>query len=118
MIDIPLEYRTSLSQYDYIDLFAGIGGFRIALDSFGGNCVFTSEWDENCQKVYELNFSDTPYGDITLIPENTIPPHDIICAGFPCQPFSISGNRRGFKDTRGTLFFDIARIARYHKPRL
>ncbi len=107
----------ALKNYKYIDLFAGIGGFRYALDSFGANCVFTSEWDKNAQEVYKNNFGEMPEGDITQIDEKNIPKHDILCAGFPCQAFSISGNKKGFEDTRGTLFFDITRIARYHKPK-
>ncbi len=102
--------------FAFIDLFAGIGGFRYALEDFGGTCVFTSEWDGNSQNTYLKNFGEFPHGDITKIKEKDIPEHDILCAGFPCQAFSISGKRMGFKDTRGTLFFDVARIARHHKP--
>lgn len=101
----------------YIDLFAGIGGFRIALDSLGHQCVFSSEWDTEAQKVYKSNFKDKPYGDITKISNKDIPDHDILCAGFPCQPFSISGKQLGFNDTRGTLFYEIARIVKYHQPK-
>ncbi|XOB42231.1 MAG: DNA cytosine methyltransferase [Candidatus Nealsonbacteria bacterium] len=103
-------------KFTFIDLFAGIGGFRIALESFNGECVFSSDWDQYAQITYEANFSEKPAGDITKIKEKDIPPHNIICAGFPCQAFSVSGKRKGFKDTRGTLFFDIARIAKHHKP--
>jgi len=102
----------------FIDLFAGIGGFRLALESFGTKCVFTSEWDKYAQKTYEANFKDKPYGDITKINPKDIPAHDILCGGFPCQPFSVSGKQLGFLDTRGTLFFDIARIIEYHKPKI
>jgi len=102
--------------FSFIDLFAGVGGFRLALEDFGGTCVFSSEWDENSQDVYLKNFGELPHGDITKIKEKEIPEHDILCAGFPCQAFSISGKRLGFKDIRGTLFFEIARIAKYHKP--
>jgi DNA (cytosine-5)-methyltransferase 1 len=102
----------------FIDLFAGIGGFRIALESFGLKCVFGSEWDKPSQKTYSENFCEIPAGDITKIKENEIPPHDILCAGFPCQAFSISGKQGGFKDTRGTLFFDIARVTEYRKPKV
>jgi modification methylase hhaI len=102
----------------FIDLFAGIGGFRYALESFGCKCVFSSEWDKFCQQSYELNFGDKPFGDITKIDEKEIPKFDILCAGFPCQPFSISGKQKGFEDTRGTLFFDIVRIVSYHKPKI
>lgn len=100
----------------FIDLFAGIGGFRIALESHGAECVFSSEWDKEAQKTYKENFGEIPDGDITKIKESEIPPHNILCAGFPCQAFSISGKQRGFNDARGTLFFDIARIAKYHQP--
>jgi len=102
----------------FIDLFAGIGGFHLALNKINGECVFASEWDKECQKVYEKNFGLKPHGDITKINEKDIPSHEILCAGFPCQAFSISGKRLGFKDTRGTLFFDVARIVKYHKPKI
>jgi len=102
----------------FIDLFAGIGGFRIALESLGLDCVFSSEWDKYAQKTYYENFGENPAGDITKIDEKDIPSHDILCAGFPCQAFSISGKQKGFEDTRGTLFFDIARIAKYHRPKI
>ncbi len=100
----------------YIDLFAGIGGFRIALDSFGLECVYSNEWDKQAQTTYQANFGETPDGDITKVDEKTIPKHSILCGGFPCQAFSISGKRLGFNDTRGTLFFDVARIVKHHKP--
>lgn len=93
-------------QIVFIDLFAGIGGFRIALESFGAKCVFTSEWDKYAAKTYRENFGKEPAGDITKIDAKDIPKHDVLCAGFPCQAFSISGKRNGFNDTRGTLFFD------------
>lgn len=107
-----------LNKMKFIDLFAGIGGFRYALESFGCKCVFSSEWDKYCQESYKLNFKDTPYGDITQIDEKDIPKFDILCGGFPCQPFSVSGKQKGFADTRGTLFFDIIRIVSYHKPKV
>lgn len=107
-----------LKNMKFIDLFAGIGGFRYALESLGCKCVFSSEWDKYCQESYNLNFNDIPYGDITQIDEKEIPCFDILCGGFPCQPFSVSGKQRGFSDTRGTLFFDIARIVAYHKPKV
>ena len=107
-----------LKSYRFIDLFAGLGGFRLALESFGAECVYSSEWDRAAQEVYRKNFGDTPDGDITKVDESTIPQHDIICAGFPCQAFSISGKQRGFEDSRGTLFFDVARIAKRHKPKI
>lgn len=100
----------------FIDLFAGIGGFRVALENHKSDCVFSSEWDKYASLTYEHNFKHKPNGDITEISADQIPPHNIICGGFPCQAFSISGKQLGFDDTRGTLFFDIARIAELHKP--
>jgi len=113
-----IPYYSSLSGLKFIDLFCGIGGFHQALASFGASCVFSSEWDKHAQKTYYENFGIKPAGDITKIAVTDIPEHDILCAGFPCQPFSISGKQAGFNDTRGTLFFDIARIVAYHRPRL
>ena len=104
-------------KFTFIDLFAGIGGIRIPFDELGGNCVFTSEFDKFAQQTYEANFGETPSGDITLINEKDIPKHDLLLGGFPCQAFSNAGLRKGFNDTRGTLFFDIARILDYHKPK-
>jgi DNA (cytosine-5)-methyltransferase 1 len=104
--------------YKFIDLFAGIGGMRLAFESTGGICVFSSEWDKYAQKTYEVNFGETPYGDITKISEKEIPKFDVLLAGFPCQPFSSIGKREGFKhQTQGTLFYDVARIIDYHKPK-
>lgn len=103
-------------KFTFIDLFAGIGGIRLAFESAGGTCIFASEWDSDAQKTYAINFGHTPHGDITKIPSEEIPEHDILTAGFPCQPFSIIGNGRGFADTRGTLFFDIERILRDKSP--
>ena len=100
----------------FIDLFAGIGGLRLAFENSGGECVFSSEWDKDAQITYLKNFYGTPVGDITQIKDTDIPAHDILIAGFPCQPFSVAGHRKGFNDTRGTLFFDIARIIKYHRP--
>lgn len=103
----------------FIDLFAGIGGFRIALEKHGAKCVFSSEIDLNCKKVYSENFNETPSGDITKIDVSEIPNFDILTAGFPCQPFSYSGRLEGFNDlTRGTLFFDIAKIISEKKPKM
>ena len=102
----------------FIDLFAGIGGFHIALSSFGMKATFASEWDLDAAEVYRKNFNITPEGDITKISEDDIPNHDILCAGFPCQAFSISGKQLGFEDSRGTLFFDVARIARKKRPKV
>lgn len=106
-----------LRGYTFIDLFSGIGGFHLALSSYGAQCVFASEINEAAARVYENNFGIQPQGDIRDIRIRKIPKHDIICAGFPCQPFSISGNRNGFSDENGKLFFEIYRIARYHQPR-
>ena len=107
-----------LTGYTFIDLFAGLGGFRIALESLGAKCVYSSEWDIPVQMVYSENFGDIPEGDITQIDENNIPDFDILCAGFPCQAFSISGKQRGFDDSRGTLFFDVARIVKAKRPKI
>jgi len=106
----------------YIDLFCGIGGFRLAMDQaatalgLAAKCVFSCDIDLECQKAYAANFGERPHGDIKSINADSIPYHDVLLAGFPCQPFSIIGNRRGFSDTRGTLFFDIARILEAKKP--
>ena len=108
----------SLTGYKFIDLFAGLGGFRLALESLGAECVYSNEWDKFAQQVYEQNFGEIPEGDITKVDEKTIPAHDIVCAGFPCQAFSISGKRKGFEDSRGTLFFDVARIVKEHSPKV
>jgi DNA (cytosine-5)-methyltransferase 1 len=106
----------------FIDLFCGIGGFRFALESVASKggyksvCVFSSDIDTDCQKAYQANFGELPHGDITKIKAQEIPNHDILLAGFPCQPFSIMGQMKGFEDTRGTLFFDIARILEAKQP--
>lgn len=104
-------------KFTFIDLFAGIGGIRIPFDELGGKCVFSSEWDKYAQLTYEANFGETPYGDITKISPVDIPDHDILMAGFPCQPFSIIGNGLGFEDTRGTLFFEIEKILKVKQPK-
>jgi len=115
--DVPFA-PVKKPKFTFIDLFAGIGGFRIAMQNFGGNCVFSSEIDSFAKKTYDANFGEVPFGDITKINENDVPEHDVLCAGFPCQAFSIAGKRKGFKDeTRGTLFFDIARIIEAKKPK-
>lgn len=101
----------------FIDLFCGIGGFRIAFESVGGKCVFSSDIDKYACETYKANFDEYPLSDITKIDEKEIPNFDILCAGFPCQPFSIGGLRKGFQDTRGTLFFDIERIIRQKRPK-
>lgn len=100
----------SLSRYKFIDLFAGIGGIRIPFDRLGAKCVFSSEWDKYSQLTYEKNFGDKPNGDITKIEASEIPKFDILLAGFPCQPFSVAGLRKGFEDTRGTLFLSLIHI--------
>lgn len=110
--------KKSLDGITFIDLFAGLGGFRLALESLGAKCVYSNEWDKPVQKVYADNFGDIPEGDITQVDEKTIPDHDILCAGFPCQAFSISGKKRGFEDSRGTLFFDVARIVKEKQPKV
>ena len=102
----------------FIDLFAGIGGFRIALEKYQLDCIFSSEIDKYAALTYKENFGEFPEGDITKISEKKIPKHDILCAGFPCQPFSISGKQEGFNDSRGTMFFEIERITRYHRPKV
>ncbi len=115
-----------MSRFTFIDLFAGIGGFRIALESLGGRCVFSSEWNRFSRETYRANFGEDPAGDITKIDERTIPDHDILAAGFPCQPFSIAGVSKknslgrphGFMDElQGNLFFDIARIIAAKRPK-
>lgn len=107
--------------FTFIDLFAGIGGFRVAGQKVGGSCVFTSEWDKYARRAYFMNFGQVPFGDITKFTENeaalkSIPKHDVLCGGFPCQAFSISGKQEGFKDPRGTLFFEVYKIAKQHRP--
>jgi DNA (cytosine-5)-methyltransferase 1 len=109
--------KSSSNIFTFIDLFAGIGGFRIAFENLGGKCVFSSEIDKYSRQTYQANFNDIPEGDITLIPASQIPDHDILTAGFPCQAFSIAGRREGFEDSRGTLFFEIARIIKEKKPK-
>lgn len=106
-------------KFTFIDLFAGIGGFRIAMQNLGGKCVYSSEWDKQAQKTYLANFGEVPFGDITkestkrFIPDD----FDVLCAGFPCQAFSLAGKKRGFEETRGTLFFDVAEIIRRKRPK-
>lgn len=107
----------SSSDYRIIDLFAGIGGIRLGFEKHGCKSVFSSEWDEHAKKIYKDNFGEEPFGDINLIEPKDIPDHDILLAGFPCQPFSIAGKGLGFSDTRGTLFFNIEEILRVKKPK-
>lgn len=108
----PKDYK-----FTFIDLFAGIGGMRIAFQNIGGKCLFSSEIDIHAQKTYEANFGEVPFGDITKINKNEIPDHDVLVGGFPCQSFSIAGKRAGFNDTRGTLFFEVARIIKEKQPK-
>lgn len=103
--------------YKFIDLFCGIGGFRIAFENLGCKCVFSSDIDVYARETYNDNFGEYPAGDITKVDAETIPNHDILCAGFPCQPFSIAGKRMGFEDARGTLFFEVARILKAKRPK-
>lgn len=105
------------NNYRFIDLFAGLGGFRIAFENQNCTCVFSSEIDKQVANVYMNNFNDIPHGDITKICTRDIPDHDILCAGFPCQAFSIAGLRKGFEDTRGTMFFEVARILKDKHPK-
>ncbi|MDR1232345.1 MAG: DNA (cytosine-5-)-methyltransferase [Spirochaetaceae bacterium] len=107
-----------MAEFTYIDLFSGIGGFHQAADALGGKCVFASEIDAEAKRAYTENYTLTPRGDITQIDAAEIPAHDVLLAGFPCQPFSIIGKKLGFDDIRGTLFFDIARILKEKKPKL
>ena len=115
----PFPSPTNKGRYTFIDLFAGVGGFRLANQAQGGICVFSSEWNTAAQATYQANYGERPFGDITK--EETkalIPQHfDLLCGGFPCQAFSIAGLRKGFTDTRGTLFFDIEQIIEKHRPR-
>ncbi|MDY3914540.1 MAG: DNA mismatch endonuclease Vsr [Phocaeicola sp.] len=118
LLSVPF-LPTDNPQFTFIDLFAGIGGFRMAMQNLGGKCVFSSEWDSQAQKTYLLNYGEVPFGDITkeaikaFIPDD----FDVLCAGFPCQAFSLAGKRLGFEETRGTLFFDIAEIIRRKRPK-
>lgn len=106
-----------MHDFTFIDLFAGIGGIRRPYQELGGKCVFSSEIDKFAVKTYEENWGETPSGDITKIEAKDIPNFDILLAGFPCQAFSIAGKRKGFADTRGTMFFEVERILEYHKPK-
>lgn len=116
--DVPFPTPENYT-FKFVDLFAGIGGFRLAMQNLGGKCVFTSEWDKEAQKTYRANFGEVPFGDITKeeTKKNIPNDFDVLCAGFPCQAFSIAGKRGGFEDTRGTLFFDVAEIIKRKKPR-
>lgn len=116
--DVPFP-PPAKPKFKFIDLFAGIGGFRLAMQKLGGKCVYTSEWDKYSKKTYEANFGEIPFGDITSPETKSFIPDgfDVLCAGFPCQAFSIAGRRGGFEDTRGTLFFDVAEIIKNKRPK-
>ena len=113
--DVPFPPKKT-PDFTFIDLFAGIGGMRIAFQELNGQCVFSSEWDRFAKVTYRENFGEVPFGDITKIDADDIPKHDVLVAGFPCQAFSIAGFKGGFDDTRGTLFFDVARIIKARRP--
>ncbi|MFN3237287.1 MAG: DNA (cytosine-5-)-methyltransferase [Pseudomonadales bacterium] len=110
-------FGESGDSFRFIDLFAGIGGIRLPFQQLGGKCVFTSEWDKFAQKTYWANFGEVPSGDITQISASDIPDHDVLLAGFPCQAFSQAGHKKGFQDTRGTMFFEIQRILAEKRPK-
>ena len=116
MIKLPSNYQKSLSEIKFIDLFAGIGGFRLSLESFGAKCVFSCEINKHSCLTYEKNFGDNPYSDIRQIKPSEIPPHDILCAGFPCQAFSISGKQKGLNDLRSDVVFSLFKIIEYQRP--
>lgn len=116
LFDVPFPTPKN-PKFTFIDLFAGIGGIRIPFGELDGKCVFSSEWDKAAQTTYTSNFGEIPFGDITKIKADFIPHHDILLAGFPCQAFSIMGKMKGFDDTRGTMFFEVARILDYHHPK-
>lgn len=116
LFDVPFP-APQKPKFTFIDLFAGIGGIRIPFGELNGKCVFSSEWDKAAQTTYTSNFGEIPFGDITKIKADFIPYHDILLAGFPCQAFSIMGKMKGFDDTRGTMFFEVARILDYHHPK-
>ena len=117
-VDQPYVNQHNDIKFNYIDLFAGIGGIRIPFQELGGKCVFTSEWDAFAQKTYKINFGGEIAGDITQVDEKAIPDFDVLLGGFPCQPFSQAGLHKGFSDTRGTLFFDIERIIAEKRPKM
>lgn len=116
LLNAPFHDSAS-PKFTFVDLFAGIGGIRIPFTELGGKCVFSSEWDNAAQISYSYNFGEVPFGDITKINSDSIPKHDVLLAGFPCQAFSIIGKMKGFADTRGTMFFEVARILQHHQPK-
>ena len=107
---------TSNTSFTFVDLFCGIGGFHVAMSSMGGECVFACDMDADCRDIYTKNYGMPCAGDITKISIETIPPFDVLCAGFPCQPFSKAGAQRGFADNRGNLFFRLCEIVQHHRP--
>ncbi|MGR3609002.1 MAG: DNA (cytosine-5-)-methyltransferase, partial [Sulfitobacter sp.] len=113
----PYSENPGKADFSFIDLFAGIGGIRLPFQENGGHCVFTSEWDKFSKKTYAANFGEVPHGDLTKISAMDIPYHDVLLAGFPCQAFSHAGLKRGFNDTRGTLFFEIQKILAAKRPK-
>jgi len=120
---LPMQFDVPFpppENYDFtfIDLFAGIGGFRIPTQELNGKCVFTSEFNYHAQRAYEINFGEVPFGDITKLDLNIVPNHDVLMAGFPCQPFSISGKMKGFEDTRGTLIYNVLKIIELREPKV
>jgi len=115
--EVPFENKKRKHKFRFIDLFAGIGGIRIPFQELGGKCVFTSEWDKFAQKTYRLNYGEEPRGDIAEIEASEIDDFDVLLGGFPCQPFSQAGLKKGFADTRGTLFFEIERIIQAKRPK-
>lgn len=116
LLNAPFHDSAS-PKFTFVDLFAGIGGIRIPFTELGGKCVFSSEWDKAAQISYSYNFGEVPFGDITKINSDSIPKHDVLLAGFPCQAFSIIGKMKGFADTRVTMFFEVARILQHHQPK-
>jgi len=115
--DVPFPPPTEYD-FTFLDLFAGIGGFRIPMQELKGKCVFTSEFNYQAQRTYEHNFGEVPFGDITTLDLDIVPKHDILTAGFPCQPFSISGKMKGFEDTRGTLIYNVFQIIEKRQPKI
>jgi DNA (cytosine-5)-methyltransferase 1 len=116
--NIPFKADKKKKWFRFIDLFAGIGGIRLPFQEKGGECVFSSEWDKFSKKTYAANYGELPHGDITKISSEDVPDHDVLLAGFPCQAFSQAGLRKGFMDTRGTLFFEIQRILVHRRPKV
>ena len=116
--EAPFRDENNNPKFRFIDLFAGIGGIRLPFQQLGGECVFSSEWDKFAQRTYAANYGEVPSGDITQIVASDIPDHDILMGGFPCQSFSQAGLKKGFEDTRGTMFFEIQRILGEKRPKV